>query len=266
MKQTKVNIFEDQIESRTATVLRKYGRLVLVLLITLISIVVSVLITYLFASNIQGVSISASMIIALIVPSVVAPLTSWVLIGQFEKINAMEQTMRELATYDSQTGLLTRQAFYHDAESYLNIIKRNPDYFSVMMLDIDHFKVVNDTYGHHIGDFVLERFGTFFLEHLRNSDIVGRLGGEEFAVILPHTLSEDAQFLAEAIRADLENLTITKDSVSLSVTASIGISHYTQNVSSDINRILKDADIALYRAKQTGRNRTVLLNAVAAAS
>jgi len=135
-----------------------------------------------------------------------------------------------------------------------------------MMLDIDHFKAVNDTYGHHIGDRVLEHFGTFFSEHLRASDIIGRLGGEEFAVILPHTLPEDAQFLAEAIRADLESLTITEEGVSLSVTASIGISHYAQGASSDIHRILKDADVALYRAKQTGRNRTILLNTAAAAS
>ncbi len=252
------NIFDNPIESHFGKIVQKYGRGTLVLMITAISILLSLLVTYLFVSNTRGVDLSSSMAIAVMVPSIVAPITSWFLIGQTEQIKTMEQAMRDLATYDSQTGLLTRQAFYHDAQSYLNILERNPDYYSVMMLDIDHFKKVNDTYGHQMGDRVLEHVGTFFSEHLRNSDIAGRLGGEEFAVLLPHTSPDDAFGLAETIRTNLAKKIIAEKSVSLSVTVSIGIAHYTQETTSTIQQILKDADIALYRAKQSGRNRTEL--------
>jgi diguanylate cyclase (GGDEF)-like protein len=194
------------------------------------------------------------------VPLIVAPFISWRLVGLFVEIERMERQMRDLATFDSLTGLLTRQAFFHDAQNYLNIAERHQDYFAAMMLDLDHFKVINDTFGHHAGDRVLKQFGMFLTKHLRKSDIIGRLGGEEFAVILPSTLPEDALTIADTIRSELKDLALMENNVRIPLTVSIGVASCPSETLPDINSILKQADIALYRAKHSGRNHTILFD------
>ena len=164
--------------------------------------------------------------------------------------------MRQLATYDSLTGLLSRQAFYYDAQRYLNIAQQYRDFFVVMVLDLDHFKQVNDTYGHHIGDRALERFGLFLSDSLRESDITGRLGGEEFAMLLPYTLPHHAQKIADTLCSKLSELDILGNG-SLHITVSIGLVFHTGDTPPNLDRLLQQADQALYQAKQSGRNHAV---------
>jgi diguanylate cyclase (GGDEF)-like protein len=250
--------FDQIIDTFSRRMLRRFGQKKLVFLITLLSILLSVLLTVVAVLNLEGIDMVTSLLIAITVPGVVAPLVSWTLVGLFIKLENMERQMRDLATYDSLTRLLTRQAFFHDAQNYLNLTERNKGSFAAMMLDIDHFKVINDTYGHHIGEKILKVFGSFLKKHLRKSDIIGRIGGEEFAVILPHTPPEDALKLAQTIRANLEKLTIMEKKKRIPLTVSIGVTSHPEDTPPDINRILKKADTALYQAKHTGRNRTVL--------
>jgi diguanylate cyclase (GGDEF)-like protein len=258
MQSNTSNHFDQIIDMFSRKMLRRFGQKKLVFLITLLSILLSVLLTIVAVLNLEGVDVVTSLLIAATVPGVVAPLVSWTLVGLIIKLENMERQMRDLATYDSLTGLLTRQAFFHDAQNYLNLTERNKSAFAAIMLDIDHFKVINDTYGHHVGDRALKALGSFLKNHLRKSDIIGRIGGEEFAVILPRASSEDALKLAQAIQSDLEKLTITEKKKRIPLTVSIGVTFHPGDTPPDINRILKKADTALYRAKHTGRNRTVL--------
>lgn len=246
---------DDAIGHFLEQIIRHNDRTTLVFLITITAIFFAVFLTAIAVMIVDTLPLLLSLFTAAVIALIIAPLISWKLVGQFIRLNQSEQEMRNLATYDSLTGLLTRQAFFHDAQSCLNVANRTQDPFVTMMLDLDHFKRINDTFGHHIGDRVLVRLGTFFKEHLKNSDIIGRIGGEEFAVILPNTYLEDAFELAQTIRSDLEKLTFTETGTPLSITISIGLTFHSGKNPAEINDILKEADTALYQAKRNGRNR-----------
>jgi diguanylate cyclase (GGDEF)-like protein len=127
------------------------------------------------------------------------------------------------------------------------------------MLDIDHFKTINDTWGHAIGDEVIRALVNASLEHLRGNDVLGRLGGEEFAVLLRGTSGENAARVAEALRQHLEGCRIEtmSDNGPVTFTVSLGVAKLSPNDDSPLDA-LERADQALYKAKNSGRNRVVL--------
>ncbi|MDR0842474.1 MAG: diguanylate cyclase [Acidobacteriota bacterium] len=169
----------------------------------------------------------------------------------FEKINAM-------ATTDGLTGLNNRRRFFELAESEFVRYKRYGAPLSVFMMDIDHFKKVNDTYGHAVGDKVLAHLSRRLKTLVRESDIVGRYGGEEFAVMLPETPIETAAAVAERIRADIENAAVaTEEFGHIKYTLSIGVSMFTKEDKS-VAMVFDAADKCLYEAKETGRNKVVV--------
>ncbi|WP_319470644.1 PAS domain S-box protein [uncultured Pseudodesulfovibrio sp.] len=170
---------------------------------------------------------------------------------------AMEREIKEMATTDALTGVNNRHQFFLLAGQELNRTKRYKQPLTVLMLDIDYFKTINDTYGHQTGDIVLKKLADTAIATLRETDIFGRIGGEEFAAVLPETDSKDAQQVAERLRQTLATLTITSGNDSVSFTVSIGISE-VHKTDTDIETSLNRADEALYRAKRTGRNRTAL--------
>ena len=122
------------------------------------------------------------------------------------------------------------------------------------MIDIDHFKHVNDTYGHEMGDWVLKMVATNLLSAKRHPDVVARFGGEEFVIMLPETTLAAATMVAERIRSQVFANAMAIGESELSLTISLGVSAATAS-SSGVDSILRDADRALYKAKQTGRNR-----------
>jgi diguanylate cyclase (GGDEF)-like protein len=133
---------------------------------------------------------------------------------------------------------------------------------SVLMIDIDHFKQINDTYGHPVGDLVLRYWGELILGVVRSSDIVARYGGEEILVIAPNTATAAALTLGERIRANIESHELVLSSESnqrqkLRITVSIGVAEYDSGVVS-VEELINNVDCALYRAKQAGRNRVVI--------
>jgi diguanylate cyclase (GGDEF)-like protein len=169
----------------------------------------------------------------------------------FERINAM-------ATTDGLTGLNNRRHFFELVNQEFVRYKRYGAPLSVFMMDIDHFKRINDAYGHAIGDRVLRHLAARLTELVRDSDIAGRYGGEEFAVILPETPLEIAATIAERVRKAIENDAVhTPEFGDIKYTLSIGVSMFAQNLPT-VDTVFEAADKGLYEAKATGRNRVVV--------
>jgi diguanylate cyclase (GGDEF)-like protein len=164
------------------------------------------------------------------------------------------EQLEKLATTDSLTGLHNRRHFLSCAEAEWSRFLRYHRAVSVLMLDIDHFKSVNDRYGHAVGDEVICAVAEACATGKRKPDIVGRFGGEEFAILLPETTSSSAMIVAERIRNRLAEQALTTQGVTVKVTASIGVAEASAGMSG-FGVLMRNADQALYQAKANGRNR-----------
>ncbi|RJQ49851.1 MAG: diguanylate cyclase [Nitrospiraceae bacterium] len=162
--------------------------------------------------------------------------------------------LETMAIKDGLTGLYNHNHFKEILKHEYKTAKRNIQPLSCIMLDLDHFKSVNDSYGHQFGDLVLARSAEILKKLVRDTDFVARYGGEEFFIILPNTNLDGAFILAERIRTAFENNTFKKGGISNSVTVSIGISSTSDNNVAGDNNLITNADKALYRAKWRGRN------------
>ncbi|MET3854500.1 sensor domain-containing diguanylate cyclase [Rhizobium sp. OAE497] len=160
------------------------------------------------------------------------------------------------AATDSLTEALTRRAFKQEADQLISLAIRHQHNLSTIVLDIDRFKSVNDTHGHAAGDQVLRAVAATCKANLRAGDLFGRLGGEEFCIVLPHIDREGAAAVAEKMRAAISAQPIQGDFGSLTVTASFGISSMSI-ITKDIETLLAQADAAMYHAKNSGRDRCV---------
>lgn len=166
--------------------------------------------------------------------------------------NLMEQaelTARQKSNTDFLTGLYNRRRFMALANQILELSNRNKTTFSLVFIDLDHFKQVNDVHGHDIGDKVLQIIASVLKENIRKTDILSRFGGEEFVVLFSNTNAEYAMAKAEVIRLAIANKPMPIPSA---ITASFGITEFTQHDS--LKDLLKRADDALYEAKESGRN------------
>ncbi|WP_448583710.1 GGDEF domain-containing protein [Thermocrinis sp.] len=170
------------------------------------------------------------------------------------ELEAKNKQLQELAYYDPLTGIPNRRFFFDHANLIFEEAKRYGKKLSLLIMDIDHFKKINDTYGHDAGDMVLKTFADVLKSVARHSDICARMGGEEFAVLLPNTGLDGARILAERIRSTIANKPVEYDHTIIVVTTSIGVSEFKNGMES-IDELIKEADIALYRAKEGGRNR-----------
>lgn len=169
-----------------------------------------------------------------------------------------EEELRLLATTDGLTGLLNRRTFFEMGEQSFALAERYDKPLSALMLDIDHFKSVNDTYGHHVGDLVLSQVATCLSALKRKSDILARYGGEEFVMLMPETGLEQAGLAANRFLQGVRELQITESGMTIPVTISIGGAAYTKDCQA-LDDLLEGADQALYQAKREGRDRVELL-------
>lgn len=173
--------------------------------------------------------------------------------------------LRDAATKDFLTGIFNRRAFEEIARQELQRWQRGRDPLSLLMIDADHFKRVNDTYGHGTGDDVLRALARAVTDQVRELDVVARLGGEEFVVLLPSTDAIGGRAIAERIRTSIEALRVTAaDGSKVRFTVSVGVAEATREATS-IELLLQRADDALYEAKRRGRNRSVVGHAPDAA-
>ncbi len=173
----------------------------------------------------------------------------------------MQAELWELATTDGLTGFLNRRHFMARLDDELSRALRNDNHqVAVLMLDLDHFKRVNDNYGHRAGDAVLQHFADIIRADLRKIDVVGRIGGEEFAIFLPDTDTYQALAFAERLRQKLAGTPLAVDERSINVTVSIGIALMNHETSTS-DTVLTQADKALYLAKESGRNRVRIWSA-----
>ncbi|MCF8110851.1 MAG: GGDEF domain-containing protein [Desulfobacteraceae bacterium] len=166
----------------------------------------------------------------------------------------LEKKLKEQAETDPLTGLYNRRRYETMFIREFQRIKRYGGPMSVLVLDLDHFKRVNDTYGHSAGDVVLQEVAALCRRQLRQVDIIGRLGGEEFVIMLPDTGISDAMTVAERLRKEIESTEIVTDRNRLYITATIGAAEIVHE-DQGIEDLVRRADAALYRGKQEGRNR-----------
>lgn len=164
--------------------------------------------------------------------------------------------LRMLASTNSLTGALSRRAFKQEGARALALALRHKHPLSCILFDLDHFKAVNDEHGHAVGDLVLSQSVAACRAGLRKSDLIGRIGGEEFAVLLPHTTRADAIEVAQKMRAAIAGLRIPASGGLIAVTASFGVASLDRSTT-DLDALLARADGALYSAKEQGRNRCV---------
>jgi len=164
--------------------------------------------------------------------------------------------LERLASTDALTGLLNRRRFEEAALAEIDRAQRYDRPFSLLLVDLDHFKNVNDTFGHNAGDATLRAAAQRVMMSVRTTDVVARYGGEELAVLLPETDEAEARFVAERIRATVGGQPVEYEGSVIGLTASVGGAQYGPQ-DSDLARLIGRADAALYRAKQAGRNRVM---------
>ncbi|MBK9950514.1 MAG: GGDEF domain-containing protein [Candidatus Competibacteraceae bacterium] len=247
--------------------LLKIGHLNSVLSITLFSILISDIVTFMVCYPLKKIypqiDLTLSLILAAVIPLIVAPIASWWPMGLLFKTHRLEQQMRNLAIYDSLTGLLNRRFFLQNANALLNLAKREHKPLCVLAIDVDRFKEINDQYGHAAGDKVLKSFATTIGSVLRKSDLIGRMGGDEFITLLPNTFADSGFKVAEHLHSAIKDAPILYDKISIHYTLSIGLAAAFIAETESIEALLNKADKALYLAKKNGRNQTSVLDATA---
>lgn len=176
----------------------------------------------------------------------------------YQRLVYANAKLRVLSERDPLTGLFNARTYYALCDKLIRGAQRSGQPYSVLFVDLDHFKSINDTYGHEAGDAVLKSVANCLAEGSRGSDVVGRIGGEEFSIFLPDTDLAGAQQLAEKLRQNIEALMPSVGEQRLRVTSSIGVAMCRQQQQS-IAEVQREADQAMYRAKAAGRNRVTCL-------
>lgn len=180
----------------------------------------------------------------------------------FKRMRDYNTQLADLASHDPLTRVFNAGAYYRACDQLIHASQRSNQPFSVLFIDLDHFKSINDNHGHAVGDDVLRTFAHVLQHSVRRSDVVGRIGGEEFSVFLPNTEVTGAQRLAETLREAIENIHIDVAGVRLKITASIGVA--TKTFAQESMQVIQQhADQAMYEAKRGGRNRVSTFGASA---
>jgi diguanylate cyclase (GGDEF)-like protein len=206
----------------------------------------------------QNLAFSAGLIRIINYLNIVIAFTAVGLISYYFRLASitLEQELEKLANTDSLTGLYNRRRMQKMLEMQLSLSSRKESDFTLIFVDIDHFKKFNDTYGHSCGDYILCEVALFMRNHLRQGDALARWGGEEFLIMLPNTDIKGAQTIAEKLRKAISEQRFHLAGQEFSVTMTFGLSQHEKNDSLDES--LKRADDALYRGKEAGRNMVMV--------
>lgn len=227
---------------------------------TLFSVLVSVTLTWLaliMISQTDQQHLRLALSISVIVPLIAAALVSYKGFDLLRQVVESKKKIQKLSRFDELTTVYNRRYFMQLAERELSLGARHKNPVALMMLDLDHFKRVNDTHGHVVGDEVLLASARIIADTIRLTDIIGRYGGEEFLVLAPNTDSNGTAELAERIRTAFEKIPIMAGDKGVRITVSIGAVS-TEGHGISLDAMIQAADDSMYQAKQQGRNRTVL--------
>lgn len=173
---------------------------------------------------------------------------------QLRNIYKMNKKFKQLANIDPLTNLYNRRFVNEQLEHLFDLAKKQKSFLGFVIFDIDFFKKVNDTYGHDAGDKVLQMVAKLANENFRETDLVGRIGGEEFCIVFTNTNEENVLKIVERFRKEIEEQSVLYEQESIKVTSSFGIAYLFDNINSS-EELFKNADAALYEAKRSGRNR-----------
>lgn len=236
----------------------KLGILKSIIVLTFVSIFSSVLITWILLILSNNSVKMLNIVIAIIAPVIIAPPVVFFLGKLLIKISKLEYEMRLLATYDQLTGVLTRHAFIESGKILINLAERKKKNISLIFFDLDYFKKINDTFGHDAGDYILRESGKIFKKNKRKSDLISRIGGEEFIIILPDTNSYGASIVAEKLRKIFLEYSFIYGDNKINVTASMGIADFSHTSIYNLDTLMKHADNCLYQSKKNGRNQVTI--------
>ena len=232
------------------------GRINFIILLTLLSCVLAILLDIIIAKLLNHeISWSEDLVRATIIPLLMTPGLSWFLIGLLFELNDLHEKTNRLATFDGLTNLFNRRAFLQSCESLHHLAERNKRPYCFFVLDIDFFKKINDTYGHPCGDLVLSTLGKLLLDISRKSDVIGRLGGEEFGFFLPDTNRKQATEYAQKLKDKINALEVHCETETINITVSIGIAINIFDEDLSLEEIYKRADKALYSSKDNDRDQ-----------
>jgi two-component system cell cycle response regulator len=176
------------------------------------------------------------------------------------QVKAAYDRMVDMSIRDELTGLFNRRYFIDAIDTEMARSQRYKTDLVLCIFDIDHFKNVNDTYGHPAGDTVLSKIGKLLKASIRDNDIACRYGGEEFAILLPHTNIEEARIMTERFRELVGSYNFVHNEAHMNVTVSIGIAQYQSGKEKSSGMLIEQADVALYQAKEDGRNRSIIFD------
>ncbi len=224
------------------------------LLYTLASIAIILSINLTIDLHLSDIAINSA-ILGLVIGSFLSYVYTNKIMNYETSLKQQNSSLSVLASTDYLTGIMNRRMFNQISEHYFQTAQEDHLSLTLLILDLDHFKKINDTYGHQTGDQLLISFVQTVKNLLRRSDIFSRIGGEEFAILLSQIDKKDAYLLAEKIRQAVENITVPYEGENVYVRTSIGIAQNKAEDSS-FSDIFSRSDMALYKAKQAGRNRT----------
>ncbi len=253
------NFYESQSIALMRKITIRLGRRKIIAVTTGLSIVMSVVATvgnlYVFGFWDADYITLVSILVAVVIPFTIALPVSWFTVSMVFSLHQIETETRLLATYDSMTGLLNRRAFLEEANRlWQDALPQNVK-FSLLILDVDHFKQINDTHGHAMGDRVLEAFGKIVHNNPHAGLLAGRIESEEFAFLLPDRTGEEGWHFAEQVHQSIRQTVIDENGVSIRFAVSIGLVFCAQIAT--VEKAMSLADKALYRAKKNGRNQSV---------
>ncbi len=244
---------------RWRNVILRMGHKPTVAVITVGSILMSMALTLIISVAVGNIAnLALDLVIAFIVPLVVAPLASYYAVGLLFEVEQARALLQMAAIRDNLTGLFNRGYFLARLREEIEHCRNERRALALILIDVDHFKAVNDSFGHAAGDAVLERLGQVLADTLRPHDLIARYGGEEFVALLNGADLGEANGAAERIRATLESMTFQWAEGRGAVTASLGVT-FLRDTEDTADALLARADRAMYAAKNAGRNRSVAL-------
>lgn len=239
--------------------IRKIGQVRTVALLSILAIAIALVSTWActrltYLLNVP-INLKIMLVISVLVTLTIAPMMSWYIVGLFLKVDRLEAEMRQRATYDALTGLLTRREFLERTNYFHKVALREDLPYALIIADLDNFKEVNDHFGHLAGDHTLQIFGGAIRSNLRESDLACRFGGDEFLFFLPNTSRDQAQQFGERLHSIIHHA-IDCSGLEVHLSISLGIACYPDIPAENIEEIISAADKALYQAKRSGGNKT----------